>query len=135
MPAKAPQGSASGLDSDLDAARHHASAELAEHELTALWLLGRIPAALLPRPLLIALAAAYEDVTLARATARLAAECPAPRPYGRTRSLDGLLRGSAVAGGGGERGTPGCAVGAGAAAPAGPLVHARRLRRLPPLRG
>lgn len=47
-------------------------------------------------PLLIALATAYEDVTLARATARLAAEWPAPRPYGRTRALEGLLRGHAT---------------------------------------
>jgi hypothetical protein len=42
-------------------------------------------------PLLIALAAAYDDVQLARHCARLAAEWPAPRPYGRTRALDALL--------------------------------------------
>lgn len=42
-------------------------------------------------PLLIALAAAYEDAELARATARLADAWPAPRPYGRTRALEGLL--------------------------------------------
>ncbi len=44
-------------------------------------------------PLLAALAAAYDDVALARRTARLADGWPAPRPYGRTRALDELLRG------------------------------------------
>lgn len=38
-------------------------------------------------PLLIAYAAAYDDLDLARATAALAAAWPAPRPYGRTRTL------------------------------------------------
>jgi hypothetical protein len=38
-------------------------------------------------PLLASLAAAYDDVDLARATARLAESWPAPRPYGRTRAL------------------------------------------------
>lgn len=38
-------------------------------------------------PLLSALAAAYDDLDLARATATLAAAWPSPRPYGRTRSL------------------------------------------------
>lgn len=38
-------------------------------------------------PLLSAAAAAYGDVVLARATARLAEGWPAPRPYGRTRAL------------------------------------------------
>ena len=42
-------------------------------------------------PLLAALAAAYDDVALARRTARLADGWPAPRPYGRTRALDALL--------------------------------------------
>lgn len=42
-------------------------------------------------PLLATLAAAYDDVELARATAALAAAWPAPRPYGRTRALAGLL--------------------------------------------
>ncbi|MFN8639332.1 MAG: DUF2851 family protein [Dehalococcoidia bacterium] len=44
-------------------------------------------------PFLIAVAAAYEDAALARATAALAAEWPAPHPYGRTRALEALLRG------------------------------------------
>jgi hypothetical protein len=38
-------------------------------------------------PLLSALAAAYDDLDLARATASLVAAWPSPRPYGRTRSL------------------------------------------------
>ena len=38
-------------------------------------------------PLLMALAVAYGDVALARATAALAAAWPTPRPYGRTRNL------------------------------------------------
>src|SRR5690606_25731712 len=42
-------------------------------------------------PLLAALAAAYEDVALARQVAALVAAWPAPRPYGRTRALAGLL--------------------------------------------
>jgi hypothetical protein len=42
-------------------------------------------------PLLAALAAAYDDVDLARASARLAEAWPAPRPYGRTRALQRLL--------------------------------------------
>ena len=42
-------------------------------------------------PLLIALAAAYDAPALAQATARLADAWPAPRPYGRTRALAGLL--------------------------------------------
>lgn len=41
-------------------------------------------------PLLAALAAAYEDVPLAAATASLASAWPAPRPYGRTRALAAL---------------------------------------------
>ncbi len=39
-------------------------------------------------PFLIAVAAAYEDAFLARTTAALATEWPAPRPYGRTRTLE-----------------------------------------------
>ena len=42
-------------------------------------------------PLLAAAAAAYDDAPLARATAQLAERWPAPRPYGRTRALAGLL--------------------------------------------
>ena len=42
-------------------------------------------------PLLAALAAAYDDVALAREVAALVAAWPAPRPYGRTRALGGLL--------------------------------------------
>lgn len=42
-------------------------------------------------PLLIALAAAYQGTTLARATSRLVERWPAPRPYGRTRALAALL--------------------------------------------
>lgn len=42
-------------------------------------------------PLVAALAAAYDDVALARATAALADGWPAPRPYGRTRALAGAL--------------------------------------------
>ncbi len=42
-------------------------------------------------PLVIALATAYEDITLARLTARLARDWPAPRPYGRSRALESLL--------------------------------------------
>ncbi len=42
-------------------------------------------------PLLAAAAAAYDDAPLARATADLAERWPAPRPYGRTRALAGLL--------------------------------------------
>ena len=42
-------------------------------------------------PLLASLAAAYGDVELARATARLASAWPEPRPYGRTRALAALL--------------------------------------------
>ena len=38
-------------------------------------------------PLLMALAAAYGDLGLARATAALAGAWPTPRPYGRTRNL------------------------------------------------
>jgi hypothetical protein len=49
-------------------------------------------------PLLAAYAAAYDDVPLARATAALASAWPAPRPYGRTQALAGLL---AVHGAGG----------------------------------
>jgi hypothetical protein len=45
-------------------------------------------------PLLASLAAAYDDVALARATSRLAAAWPAPRPYGRTRALAELSGGS-----------------------------------------
>lgn len=42
-------------------------------------------------PLLAAAAAAYDDASLARATADLAERWPAPRPYGRTRALASLL--------------------------------------------
>ena len=42
-------------------------------------------------PLLAALAAAYDDVALARQVAALVAAWPAPRPYGRTRALGALL--------------------------------------------
>ena len=42
-------------------------------------------------PLVAALAAAYDDVTLARATAALAEDWPAPRPYGRTLTLAAAL--------------------------------------------
>ncbi|MCK9495292.1 MAG: DUF2851 family protein [Dehalococcoidia bacterium] len=42
-------------------------------------------------PLVAALAAAYDDVPLARATAALAEGWPAPRPYGRTRALASAL--------------------------------------------
>jgi hypothetical protein len=42
-------------------------------------------------PLVAALAAAYEDLPLARATATLAEGWPAPAPYGRTRALAALL--------------------------------------------
>ena len=42
-------------------------------------------------PLLAASAAAFDDPTLARATADLAERWPAPRPYGRTRALADLL--------------------------------------------
>jgi hypothetical protein len=42
-------------------------------------------------PLLAAMAAAYEDVVLARDVAALAAAWPAPRPYGRTLGLTALL--------------------------------------------
>ncbi len=49
------------------------------------------------------LLAAYDDVALARTTAALAEEWPAPRPYGRTRALGEALaghrRGSAQQGG------------------------------------
>ncbi|MEZ4502478.1 MAG: DUF2851 family protein [Dehalococcoidia bacterium] len=53
-------------------------------------------------PLLAAYAAAYQDVELAGRTARLAAGWPAPRPYGRTRALEGSIdpAGSARRGGG-----------------------------------
>ncbi|GMU40429.1 MAG: hypothetical protein AMXMBFR23_12950 [Chloroflexota bacterium] len=50
-------------------------------------------------PLLAALAAAYDDRELARATARLAEAWPSPRPYGRTRALQRLLALSPTAGG------------------------------------
>ena len=50
-------------------------------------------------PLLGALAAAYGDTELARATARLVAVWPAPRPYGRTRELAANLGAAAVGGG------------------------------------
>jgi len=42
-------------------------------------------------PLTAALAAAYDDVALARATAALADGWPSPRPYGRTRALGEAL--------------------------------------------
>ncbi|MGE3961062.1 MAG: DUF2851 family protein [Dehalococcoidia bacterium] len=42
-------------------------------------------------PLVAALAAAYDDIGLARATAALAEGWPAPRPYGRTRALASAL--------------------------------------------
>ncbi len=42
-------------------------------------------------PLLAAAATAFGDAPLARAAALLAARWPAPRPYGRTRALAGLL--------------------------------------------
>jgi hypothetical protein len=42
-------------------------------------------------PLLAALAAAYEDVTLGRRVAALIAAWPAPRPHGRTKALADLL--------------------------------------------
>ncbi|MGE0227846.1 MAG: DUF2851 family protein [Dehalococcoidia bacterium] len=42
-------------------------------------------------PFLAALAAAYEDIALGRHVAALVAAWPAPRPYGRTRALAGLL--------------------------------------------
>ena len=42
-------------------------------------------------PLVAALAAAYDDLPLARATAALAEAWPAPRPYGRTRALAAAL--------------------------------------------
>lgn len=51
-------------------------------------------------PLVAALAAAYDDVTLARATAELADGWPAPRPYGRTRSLAQALKRGEGRGGG-----------------------------------
>lgn len=43
-------------------------------------------------PLVAALAAAYDDLALARATAELADGWPAPRPYGRTRALAQALK-------------------------------------------
>lgn len=48
-------------------------------------------------PLLIALATAYEDIALAQQTARLATAWPAPRPYGRTESLETALLDGAAA--------------------------------------
>lgn len=48
-------------------------------------------------PLLIALAAAYEDRALAERTSRLASAWPAPRPYGRTRALQALVMSPASA--------------------------------------
>jgi len=42
-------------------------------------------------PLVAALAAAYDDLALARATAELAEGWPAPAPYGRTRALAEVL--------------------------------------------
>lgn len=45
-------------------------------------------------PLVAALAAAYDDVALARQTATLADAWPAPRPYGRTRALSSALTGA-----------------------------------------
>ncbi len=42
-------------------------------------------------PLLATLAAAYDDVALARRVAAIVAAWPAPRPYGRTRALGALL--------------------------------------------
>ncbi len=42
-------------------------------------------------PLLAASAASYDDIDLARATARLAERWPSPRPYGRTRALQQLV--------------------------------------------
>ncbi len=45
-------------------------------------------------PLLAARAAAYGDIALARRTAALASQWPAPRPYGRTRTLAAALTGS-----------------------------------------
>jgi len=47
-------------------------------------------------PLVAALAAAYDDVALARATAALAEGWPAPRPYGRTRALAEALDGASA---------------------------------------
>lgn len=58
-------------------------------------------------PLVAALAAAYDDVALARATAQLAQGWPAPRPYGRTRSLAEALHGTGSTGGGGREGARG----------------------------
>lgn len=55
-------------------------------------------------PVASALAAAYGDLSLARATSRLADVWPAPRPYGRTRALAELL---ALPGGRGARGSGG----------------------------
>lgn len=49
-------------------------------------------------PLVAALAAAYDDVDLARATAALAEGWPSPRPYGRTRALAAALRGDGTHG-------------------------------------
>lgn len=42
-------------------------------------------------PLVVALAAAYDDLGLARAAHALIEEWPAPPPYGRTRALAGLV--------------------------------------------
>jgi hypothetical protein len=54
-------------------------------------------------PLLAAYAAAYDNVALARATSALAAAWPAPRPYGRTQALAGLLAVAQTGGGGSLR--------------------------------
>jgi len=51
-------------------------------------------------PLLSALAAAYDDVALARAVSRLADRWPAPRPYGRTCSLAASIGGVPASTGG-----------------------------------
>ena len=74
-------------------------------------------------PLLAAQAAAFGDLALARGSAALIEAWPAPRPYGRTRALRELL--------GPPPPRAGALHGPGPAAPPGPLVRARRLRRLP----
>ena len=76
-------------------------------------------------PLLAAQAAAFGDLALARSNAALIEAWPAPRPYGRTRALRDLL--------GPPPPRTGALHGPGPAAPPGPLVRTRRLRRLPPI--
>lgn len=81
-------------------------------------------------PLVAALAAAYDDAPLARATAALAEGWPAPRPYGRTRALAAALDEASPARDASSSGGPGDVPAGGASRPARGALYAQGLLHL-----